>query len=407
MLSLEKARLILTQEAAPLAPIEVGLAAALGLRLAASQPALHDLPPEDVSTMDGYALRVADLARQPLPIAATIRAGDPAHEFSPGTAARIQTGAVIPRGADCVIPQEQTVTESDGRLRFIDPQAASTTRSGACIRRRGEIRCTGQPLAELGDSITPQLIGLLAAAGRADVQVIPRPRLAIVTTGSELIGLHQRPGEGKIRDSNARMLRALADFAALPVHAYERIPDTKEQLSQAVSAAAACADLVVTSGGVSVGDFDLVRNVIEERGGSILFHRLAIRPGKPTLAGRIGSTWLIGLPGNPLSALVGWHLLVRPLAEQLAGDPKAFDDAREIGVLLDAVSNTGDRVTFHPAIVSDLPDSPTPKSCSKSVRLIPWKGSHDLFAISQANALAVLDSGKRFSAGDSVSYLPV
>jgi len=194
------------------------------------------------------------------------------------------------------------------------------------------------------------------------------------------------------------MLRALAMSANLSVSTHERVPDSQLELLSAVSAAVDAADIIVTSGGVSVGDYDLVRRVVEELGGEVLFHGVAIRPGKPTFAARFGSKWLIGLPGNPLSALVGWRVFVRPLVEALAGDTKAFDDLTEEGIISEVASNTGDRITFAPAITT----LDGRKCC---LRLIPWKGSHDLYAMRRANSLAILPAGTRIEPGGTMSFL--
>jgi len=392
MLTIEQARVLLAQNVRALEPVDLALAAVAGLRLADAPRAQFDLPPADVSAMDGYAARAEDLGAGPLPVAGDICAGMPQIRLAAGTIARIQTGAEIPIGADVVIPQEKAVSEPGGcvRLRPSSP--------GSFIRKRGEVCSVGEILSDAGEMITPHLLGLLASAGPALLKVTPRPRIVIVTTGSELVGLTERPGQGKIRDGNACMLRALAMSANLPVSTHERVPDLQPELLSAVSAAAGVADIIVTSGGVSVGDYDLVRRVVEELGGEVLFHGVAIRPGKPILAARLGSKWLVGLPGNPLSALVVWRVLVRPIVEALAGDTKAFDDPTEEGTVTEVASNTGDRMTFAPAFTT----LDGRKCC---LRLIPWKGSHDLYAIRRANSLAILPAGTRIEPGGTISFL--
>lgn len=392
MLTIEQARILLAQSVRALEPVELAVTAVAGLRLADAPRAQFDLPPADVSAMDGYAARAKDLGAGPLPVAGDICAGIPQIRIGAGTTARIQTGAEVPIGADVVVPQEQAVSEPGGRMRLrpLSP--------GSFIRKRGEACSFGELLADAGELITPQLLGLLACAGPAFLKVTPRPRIVIVTTGSELVGPSEKPGQGKIRDSNACMLRALAMSANLPVSTHERVPDSQPELLSAVSAAAGEADIIVTSGGVSVGDYDLVRRVVDELGAEVLFHGVAIKPGKPTLAARLGSKWLIGLPGNPLSALVVWRVLVRPLVEALAGDTKAFDDPTEEGTVTDVASNTGDRMTFAPAFTT----FDGRKCC---IRLIPWKGSHDLYALRRANSLAVLPAGTRIEPGGTISFL--
>lgn len=372
--------------------MDLAIAAIAGLRLADAPRAQFDLPPADVSAMDGYAAGAEDLGAGPLPVAGEICAGMPRTRIAAGRCARIQTGAEIPIGADVVIPQEQAVCEpgESVRLRPSSP--------GSFIRKQGEVCSVGTVLADVGDVVTPHLLGLLACAGPALLKVTPRPRVVIVTTGSELVGPEEKPGQGKIHDGNACMLRALAMSANLSVSTHERVPDSQPELFSAVSAAANAADIIVTSGGVSVGDYDLVRRVVEELGAEVLFHGVAIRPGKPTFAARLGSKWLVGLPGNPLSALVGWRVFVRPLVEALAGDAKAFDEATEKGTVAEVASNAGERMTFAPAFTT----FDGRKCC---IRLIPWKGSHDLYAMRRANSLAVLPAKTRIEPGGTISFL--
>ena len=392
MITIEQARVLLAQNVRALKPVNLAVAAVAAQRLADAPRAQFDLPPADVSAMDGYAARTQDLGAGPLPVTGDICAGMPQTYIAAGTIARIQTGAEIPIGADVVIPQEQAISESDGRVRL------QPSLPGSHIRKRGEVCSVGEVLADAGDVITPHLLGLLASTGPDLLKVTPRPRIVIVTTGSELVGLNERPGQGKIRDGNACMLRALAASANLAVSMHERVPDSQPELLSAVSSAAGSADIIVTSGGVSVGDYDLVRRVAEELGAEVLFHGVAIRPGKPTFAARLGSKWVIGLPGNPLSALVVWYVFVRPLVEALAGDSKAFDDPTEEGTVAEVASNPGDRTNFAPALTTD-----NGRQCC--VHLLSWKGSHDLFGMRRANSLAVIPPGTKIEPGGTISFI--
>ena len=166
-------------------------------------------------------------------------------------------------------------------------------------------------------------------------------------------------------------------------------------VTQMLESPCAKADLIVTSGGVSVGDYDLVPNVLDNLGAETVFHRLAIKPGKPLLTARLGGAWVVGLPGNPVSALVGWRLFARPLAEALAGDAQAFDEAPEIGVLTGPTRNRGERTLLAPALLE--PGNPTSR-----VTVVPWKGSHDVLAAARANALALVESGAELAEGDAI-----
>jgi molybdopterin molybdotransferase len=404
MLTIEQAIEQLDANSAALGSEVRHLRASAGLRLAADVPALFDLPPADVSMMDGYAVCSADSGKEPLKLALETPAGSTDLEIQPGTCARIQTGAEVPRGADAVVPKELATVRPDGSV------TVPRTAPGHSIRTKGEVCRVGQILAQAGDLLTPQRMGLLASAGPSTVQVTPKPLLAVVTTGSELVSSDDRPGHGKIRDSNAAMMEALAREAHLPVAMYERVPDSRPAIRELLldltkpdsppRKAGAKADLVITSGGVSVGDYDFVRAVVEELGGKILFHRIAVRPGKPTLAARLGRSWLIGLPGNPLSALVVWHLLARPLAHKLAGNATAFKVHSGRALCRQPASNPGDRVTFAPARVAEADGR-------AEIELIPWKGSHDLLALGQANALAILPMGAKIESGGVLEFIRI
>ncbi len=392
MLDFDSARELLTQRVRCLAPVTLGLGDALGCRLAESPRSTTDLPATDVSTMDGYAVRAADLAAQrALSVAFEVPAGDPARELPPQTAARIFTGAVIPNGADTVVPQERAQVQPDGAVLL------EVLSSGSFVRNKAELCSAGDPLCEPGDLVTPQVIALLATAGATRISVTPRPRVAIISTGSELVPIEQRPAPGQIRDSNGSTLAALArraDFLTVDVSS---AADNLDALRRALARAAAEADLVVTSGGVSVGDYDLVPGALDDLGAETIFHRLSVKPGKPVLAARLGDAWVIGLPGNPVSTLVGWRLFVQPVGERLAGNPHAFDESPRRAQLASPASNSGNRTTFAPALLEA--DHPLPR-----VTVLPLKGSHDVVAAARANALVVLEIGCEHAAGAEVSY---
>jgi molybdopterin molybdotransferase len=392
MLTLTAARQLLSADARPLPAASVPLEDALGCRLAETPRADINLPLADVSVMDGYAVRATDaVSGAPLPVASAVRAGQVPAPLPPGTAAHIVTGAVIPAGADAVVPQEQATRNFDGTVRL-----AAVAR-GDYVRRQGELCITGASLAAPGDEITAQLIALLGAAGAANVHVVPRARVAVLSTGSELVPLTERPAVGRIRDSNGAMLAALARRARFPVTLVARAPDEPDALRAALKRALNSADLVLTSGGVSVGDYDLVPQTLEHLGAQLLFHRVGIKPGKPILVARRGATWIIGLPGNPVSALVGWRLFGRPLGEALSGVPRALDEEPETGAIVQPAVNDGARAILAPAQLQ--PGQPFP-----TVNLLAWKGSHDVVAVARASALAQLDVGVRLSPGDRVPF---
>ncbi len=391
MLTLDEARALLGGAVAPLAPVSVALEEACGLVLAEAPASDLDLPPADVSAMDGYAVRAADLEPgRVLPVAATVPAGSHPPALAAGAAARIFTGAELPAGADTVVPQEQAAPVAGGVRLEVLP-------AGSHRRRRGEVLAAGAPLGRPGQRVTPQRLALLAAGGAASVRVVPRPAVAILTTGAELVPHHGRPGPGQIRDSNGPMLVALAREAGLAVRTPARVPDEPGATRRALAEAARSAELVVVSGGVSVGDFDLVPAAVVALRGEVVLHKVAVQPGKPVLVARVGDSWLVGLPGNAVSSLVSWRMFARPLAETLAGDAGAFGEQPVHAVLERAVSSTSRRTQLLPAA----------RAAGGTVAVVPWKGSHDLGAAAAADCLARVEPGASLAAGTPVPLYPL
>lgn len=381
LLELDEARARVAGAVDPLAAVTRPVEAIRGLRLAADVAADVDLPPADVSAMDGYAAHAGDLdGETPLPVAAEVPAGRDPDPLPAGTIARIFTGAPLPPGADVVVPQEEVSVEDDGRVRL----AAHSV--GTHVRRRGELFAVGRVLLPAGTPVTPAALAVIAGAFGGPVPVIPRPGVAVVTTGSELVPPGSRPAPGQIRDSNGPMLRALAREADLEVRPPARAIDDLELLTRALDEALAEAELVVTAGGVSVGDHDLVPAALARLGAEVLVHGIAMRPGKPTLVARLAGRLIIGLPGNPVAAQVGWRLLVRPVAEAMAGDADAFAE-RPIEVHpAEPVRNPGPRLFLAPARVGTEDGRPV-------ARLAGFKGSHDTGSTASANALVRIPGG--------------
>ena len=324
---------------APVGVEEVPLAEAAGRVLARDVVASRDQPPFDASAMDGYACRAED-ARPgaTLTLVGTSAAGR-RHDgrLGPGEAVRIFTGAPMPDGADWVVIQEEAELLGD-RVTVTAPQSgpASVRATGGDFRRG---RRVAAPL-RLG---APDL-ALLAAMNVARVRVARRPVVALIPTGDELVALGDDPGGDQIVSSNDVGLKALVEAAGGVARRLPIARDTPESLA-ATLALAEGADLIVTIGGASVGDFDLVRSTAEARGLALEFHRVAMRPGKPLMAGRIGGVPLVGLPGNPVSALVTAHIFLRPAIERmlgLPGDPPAAHPGR----LAAAVEANGPRTHY-------------------------------------------------------------
>ena len=306
---------------------DLPLAAALGHVCARDMIATSAMPFFTNSAVDGFALRLSDLAGQPhiLPVAGTVAAGIGQPDALPdGAALRIFTGAPLPDGADCVVALKD-VTEADGRIRL-----DRLPQSGANIRQRGSDQPLGAVLLSRGTRIAPQHIGLLAANGIGRVPVIRRPRVVVLSTGDELAQGGQR-GAGQIFDANRPMLLALAQMAGCEAVDGGIMPDAVEPLAHRLAELVGSADLVLTSGGVSLGGRDPVRPAFAMAGGEVAGWRVAVKPGKPVMFGCIGDTAFTGLPGNPMAAFVGFHLFAAPQIARLSGrtpDPFAARKAR-------------------------------------------------------------------------------
>jgi len=324
MLTLEEALARMLQGVQPLAEAEtLSTFDALGRVLAADVNSLLDVPPEDNTSMDGYALRAADVpvVGTVLPLAQRIAAGAVGLPLQRGTAARIFTGAQLPAGADAVVMQEQCeAVDSAVRVNVV-PE------SGQWVRRRGEDVRQGTQVLARGTRLTPQALGLAASVGAARLSVARRPRVALFSTGDELV----MPGEplrpGAIYNSNRYTLRGLLQTFGCDCVDLGIVPDTLDATRDALRRAATGCDLIVTSGGVSAGEEDHLRPAAQAEGRLDLW-QVAIKPGKPLAFGAIrredgSSAWFIGLPGNPVSSFITFLLAVRPVVLRLQGAPAA------------------------------------------------------------------------------------
>ncbi len=279
-----------------------------------------DVPPTDNSAVDGYAVGCGDIpagGSRELDVVAELAAGSVFPDvLGPGQALRIMTGAPMPAGADTVYPQEIVIRE--GRRVVIPPIARA-----ANVRRRGEDVKAGAVVLPAGTVLRPQELGVAASLGLAQLMVRQRPRVAILSTGDEVAepGVERKPGQ--IYDSNRFALRGLAEAAGAQAADHGVVPDLFDELYARLLAAAASADIVLTSGGVSVGDYDLVKAVLQETGG-IDFWQVAMQPGRPIAVGRIGTAHFFGLPGNPVACMLTFHLFVRPALWKLGGRRELF-----------------------------------------------------------------------------------
>lgn len=332
--------------AVPLAVERVPLTGAAGRWAAADLHARRTQPSADLSAMDGYAIRFADLPGPWRVIGESAAGRGYAGEAQPGDAVRIFTGAPLPRGTDTVMVQEEAAREGD-RLLLAGEGPAMLGRN---VRRRGLDFSEGDLLIRTGERLTPARLALAGAAGHGEVVVRRKVRVAVAATGDELVAPGAPVGEAQLPETNRLMLAA--QLADLPVEFVDLgiLPDRKEALEHAFRAVDA--DLLVTSGGASVGDHDLVRPALEAAGAVIDFWRIALRPGKPMMAGRLGDTIVLGLPGNPVSAFVTALLFVRPLVAHLAGAADPLPRTRT-AALGEPLAQNGARTDYLRAEIRD------------------------------------------------------
>lgn len=367
-----------------------------------------DLPPFDKALMDGYAVRGAEVASPGviLAISEEIPAGrTPSRPLAPGEAAVIMTGAPVPAGADAVVQHERTTRVDPGRVR-IDLEA----RPGMNILARGRELRAGDLVLREGTKITPALVGLLASVGRKEVSVTSKPRIVVVPTGDELVEPGQVPGPGQIRNSHAVMLGALARALGCPTRVTPIAPDAPEALQATLKGGLDEADVLLVTGGVSAGQRDLVPETLSQLGVTTIFHKIQLKPGKPLLFG-VGPArsdadrppcLVFGLPGNPVSGLVGFHLFVAPAVRVLSGgQPTTLDAMCLAGQLRTPFRHRGDRPTFHPARARAT------GGCLE-VEPLAWAGSADLRAAAHADGFAHFPAGDRdYLPGEPVRFLPM
>lgn len=369
-------------------PIELGL----NQILAQDMVGVVDSPIFDNSSMDGYAVRSVEASTgASLEVALSEQAAgvDLGLHLEPGEAIRIFTGAPIPEGADAVIMQEDVQREG---ARIVITEGVV---SGENIRRRGGDVCAGQKLLNRGDVVTPSRIGLLASQGIAEIPVHAKPLVQIVTTGDELVAPGAPLVPGEIYNSNAPMLQATVTEAGA-VGATSHAVDDRDELEVTLRDAFGTADLVVIAGGVSVGERDYVKEVLNELGVITDFWRVRVKPGKPFVYGHHpDGTPVFGLPGNPVSAFVTFHLFVKPVIRALLGDRAAIDGPSVVEcVATEAMGNRGDR----PHYLRGIEDN-------GRVRLSGTQQSHAVFGLSQANCLVRLEPEQSVEEGDLVQVL--
>jgi len=403
MLTVEQAWDEIVRHVEPATPERVPLPQAAGLVLAEDLVSTIDSPPFDKSMMDGFAVRQSDLAQIPvsLPVSGEVAAGQPAAiPLAPGTVFRIMTGAPIPKGAELVIPREWTI-ESHETVTF---QKGSDARPGWNILRQGESMAAGDLLLRGGDRITPAAVALLAETGQAFPLVRTPPVVGILATGDELVEISQTPGAGQIRNTNAVMLAAQVQTAGGIPRNLGIARDNQDSLREHLPRGLEC-DFLCLSGGVSAGDYDLVPSELKRAGVAEVFHKVAMKPGKPCWFGvgtpRNGRRGPIvfGLPGNPVSSMVCFELFVRLALRRWMEGPVLRPNLLTV-TLAAPFRHRSDRPTWFPAHV-------TTEDGTLTARPAPWKGSADLRGTATANCSLSVPAGEvTWSPGERVTILP-
>jgi molybdenum cofactor synthesis domain-containing protein len=403
LLPLDDAQAHVLGRVAPLAPTPTRVTAALGCVLAEAVTSPEAVPPFANTAMDGYAVHAADTAGASpsspvvLPVVAEVAAGHPATEaLRPGQAMRIFTGAPLPPGADAVLMVEHTERLDDGARVLLKAEVPV----GEAVRPAGDDLHAGDPVFEPGDVVTPGHLGVLAGIGVSEVSVHPRPRVGVLSTGDELVDTGGPLAPGQIRDSNRTTLLALVAANGWQAVDLGLIRDDEAAITGALRDGAAACDAVLTSGGVSMGDIDLVK-VVLDRIGDMRWMQIAIRPAKPFAFGTVGdrATPVFGLPGNPVSSMVSFELLARPALRKIAGH-RILHRPLVPAVAGDDFRRQPDGKT-HFARVTATRDA----AGELQVTSAGGQGSHHLTAMARADGLVVLLDGDGVPAGAEVRVL--
>ena len=412
VISIDEARRLVIDGCPVLASVDVHVDDATGCVLAAPALAEEDVPPFANSAVDGYAVRAADVANAPVDLAVVAEVAAGAftdREVGPGEAVRIMTGAPIPRGADAVVMVEDTTFDGD-RNRLDGSQRVRVHRAvtvGSAVRGAGDDVRAGTTVFEIGTTVTPAVAGVLASINCRRPVVHRRPRVAVLSTGDELIDDGSELEPGQIRESNRTMLLGLVAAAGCQPVDFGVVRDDEAALEQTLRLAAAECDAIVTSGGVSMGDYDVVKAVLS-RIADMTWMQIAIKPAKPFAFGRLArrspsgpSGWIpvFGLPGNPVSSLVSFELLARPALRRMAG--RRDQDRPRVRAVVDAGlrRNSDGKVHYQRVVAVFGADGRV------HVSPVSAQGSHQLAATALANGLAEVPDGDGVPAGGEVDVL--
>jgi len=379
MLKFDDAFEIVMRSARRLGTERVDIDHALNRVLAEDVVSDIDMPPFNKSAMDGFACRRADLANE-LTVIETVPAGTmPKKKIGPNLCAKIMTGAVVPEGADCVIMVEHTESAAKNAIRFTGLLTADT-KDNICLK--GEDIKRGDVVLARGELIKAQHIAVLASVGCVQPEVALQPRVGIIATGDELVQPHENPAAWQLRNSNAYQLAAQVKSAFAIATDYGIVPDTEQAIDAVLKKAIAENDVVILSGGVSVGQFDLVKGTLRKNNFKLLFERVAVKPGRPTVFGISEEVFCFGLPGNPVSAFVMFELLVKPFLFRMMGhNYKSAVSHRQLERTITR-KNT-ERDSWLPVIFTD----------NDKVTQIEYHGSAHINALCKADGLICIPAG--------------
>jgi len=391
MIDISEATKILDRETRVLPSEKVALSQAVGRILRDDIVADTDLPPFDRSQMDGYAVIASETVKPPvsLRVVGESAAGNGWNKtMKSGQAVRIMTGARVPAGADSVQRVELANENTDGVVEILE-----ATEIGRFIVRKGDEIKKGKIVFQSGETITENMIAALAAFGYARVRVGKQPRVAILGTGSEIVEFTKNPGRDQIRNSNTVMLDVLSRKLGATTEILPIVKDDIAALKSAVKQAAKHSDILVITGGVSVGKYDHTKTALSELGAKIYFDKLRLKPGKPVVFARLGKMLIFGLPGNPVSAAVTFHLFVRKAILAMQG---ATSTGLRLGfaVLAADAKAAAERDTYLPSRLE------TDKSGHLVAHLLKWQGSSDFVGFAGADSLVFVPKGKIIEKGE-------
>ena len=374
MLVFDEALEIVLSSAHSLGAERVNIANVTGRVLAEDIRSDIDMPPFDKSAMDGFACRKADLGDE-LTVIETIPAGvAPRKTIGQGRCAKIMTGGVVPEGADCVIMKEYVETVTENTIRFVGEKTADN------ICRKGEDIKTGQIVLKKGCCLGPRHIAVLASVGKVQPLVARKPKVAVIATGNELVEPAFKPRPSQIRNSNSFQLTAQIENMDVAAINHGIAEDTAEAIDAAFKKALRESDVIIVSGGVSVGDFDLVPGILKQNGFKLLFEKIAVKPGKPTVFGLSDNGYCFGLPGNPVATFVQFELLVKPFLYRLMGHDYRH---RNIQMPLDEPIKRRKikRQSWIPVVITE----------AGTVKPVEYHGSAHINALCSADGLISLD----------------